>query len=157
VHAKSGEDGRGYLKSLPAARRVALKAVREVIRKNLPKGYQEGMSYGMIGYFVPLSLYPNGYWGKKDVPLPFAALASQKQHMSIYLFCNYADPAEHETFIEDRNKSGKKLDMGKSCVRFKRLEDVALPAIGRAIRRVKVQDAIRMYESMRAPSKSKRA
>ena len=115
-----------YLKSLPEDRRKALQAVREVMLKNLDKAYQESMSYGMMGYSVPHSLYPAGYHCDPKQPLPFAALASQKNYMSVYLMCVYGHSGEDEWFRKAWAKTGKKLDMGKSCIRFKRVEDLAL-------------------------------
>ena len=136
-----------YLASLPDDRREALGAVRAVIKKNLGKGYEEGMQYGMIGYYVPHSVYPNGYHCDPKQPLPFAGLASQKNYMSIYLMCVYGD-ARHEKWFRDAwAKTGKKLDMGKSCVRFKKIEDVPLSVIGQAVKRAPARAYIEQYES----------
>lgn len=136
-----------YLAELPEDRREALQAVRSAILKNLPKGYEEGMQYGMIGYFVPHSVYPPGYHCDPKQPLPFAGLASQKNHMAIYLMCLYSD-GEHEAWFRKAwADTGKKLDMGKSCVRFKRIEDVPLKVIGQAVRRVPPKKFIEHYES----------
>ncbi|MCC6130446.1 MAG: DUF1801 domain-containing protein, partial [Acidobacteria bacterium] len=118
-----------YLASLPEDRRAALAAVRDVIRKNLDPSYEEGMQYGMIGYYVPHSVYPAGYHCDPKQPLPFAGLASQKGHMSLYLMCVYGDSEQEKWFREEWAKTGKKLDMGKSCVRFKKVEDLALGVI----------------------------
>ena len=137
---------KAYLAELPEDRREAIQAVRDVILKNLPKGYEEGMQYGMIGYYVPHSIHPDGYHCDPSQPLPFAALASQKRHMAVYLMSIYGNP-EHETWFRDAwAKSGKKLDMGKSCVRFRRIEDVPLKVIGQAIRRVPVKKLIEYYD-----------
>lgn len=124
-----------YLAALPADRREALQTVRQVILKNLPKGYAEGMQYGMIGYFVPHDVYPPGYHCDPKQPLPFASLASQKNHMAVYLYCLYSDEDMLEWFQNAWQKTGKKLDMGKSCVRFKKIEDVPLDVIGKAVKR----------------------
>jgi hypothetical protein len=113
----------------------------------LPKGYEEGMQYGMIGYFVPHSVYPPGYHCDPKQPLPFACLASQKNYISVYLGCVYADPEHEAWFREAWAKTGKKLDMGKSCVRFRKLDDVPLNVIGQAIKRVSVKKFIERYES----------
>ena len=137
-----------YLAELPDDRREALQAVRAVVLKNLPKGYEEGMQYGMIGYFVPHSVYPPGYHCDPKQPLPFAGLASQKNYMSIYLMCIYGDEEQAAWFREAWVASGKKLDMGKSCVRFKKLDDVPLKVIGEAIRRVPAKKFIDHYESV---------
>lgn len=135
-----------YLASLPPDRRAALQAVREVILKNLDKGYQEGMSYGMIGYCVPHRLFPAGYHCDPTKPLGFAGLASQKNHMSVYLMCVYGSPEAEKRFRAAWAKTGKKLDMGKSCIRFKRLEDLALDVLGDTIRAMPVRKWIDYYE-----------
>jgi hypothetical protein len=137
-----------YLAELPADRREALQAVRETILKHLPKGYEEGMQYGMIGYYVPHSVYPPGYHCDPKQPLPFAGLASQKNYMSIYLMCIYGDGEHAAWFQEAWAKTGKKLDMGKSCIRFKKLDDVPLKVIGQAIKRVPVKKYVEHYESV---------
>ena len=136
-----------YLAELPADRREALAAVRTVILKNLPKGYAEGMHYGAIGYCVPHSVYPPGYHCDPTQPLPFAGLASQKNYMTVSLMCVYEDSEHAAWFREAWVKAGKKLDMGKSCVRFKKLDDVPLKVIGQAIKRVPVKKFIENYES----------
>ena len=139
-----------YLAELPAERRETIAAIREIILKNLPKGYEEGMQYGMIGYYVPHSIYPNGYHCDPRQPLPFASIASQKNHMAIYLMCLYGSPEHEAWFRSEWAKSGKKLDMGKSCVRFKKLEDVPLKVVGTAVKRVPVKKFIERYESVLA-------
>ena len=135
-----------YLVALPEDRREAMAAIREVILKNLPKGYEEGMQWGMPSYFVPLSAYPAGYNCQPDQPLPFVGFASQKNHMVFYGFCIYMDEELKNRFVEDWKKTGKKLDMGKSCVRFKKLEDVPLKVIGDAVKRVPMKKYIKQYE-----------
>ena len=137
-----------YLKSLPADRRAAINAVRKVILANLPEGFEECMSYGMIGYVVPHRIYPNGYHCDPSLPLPFANLASQKNHMALYLMCCYGDKATDQWFREAWEAAGKKLDMGKSCVRFKKLEDVSLEVIGQVIARVPVKNYIARMEQI---------
>ena len=137
-----------YLAELPADRREALQAVREVILKNLSKGYEECMGYGAIGYVVPHSVYPPGYHCDPKQPLPFAGLASQKHHMGIYLMCVYDDPEHAAWFKAAWAKTGKKLDMGKSCVRFKKIEHVPLKVIGQAIKRVPAKKFIAHYEAI---------
>lgn len=144
-----------YLAALPDDRREALEAVRKVILKNLPKGYEEGIQYNMIGYFVPHSLYPDGYHCDPKQPLPFASIASQKNHMGLYLFCVYCDPQGKERFVKEWKATGKKLDMGASCVRFKKLEDVPLDILGAAIKRTPVKDFIAFYEANIPASKRK--
>lgn len=136
-----------YLKSLPPDRRKAIAAVRAVILKNLPKGFEEIMDFGMLTYVVPLKRYPVTYNGH---PLPVAALASQKQKMSAYLMCVYqGNPAVKKEFEAAARKAGKKLDMGKCCVRFSSADELPLDAIGRAIARVSVDDFIRIHERSR--------
>ena len=143
-----------YLAELPADRREAISAIRQVILKNLPRGYAEGMGYGMIGYVVPHSVYPPGYHCDPKQPVPFASLASQKNHMALYLMCMYSDPDFEAWFREEWAKSGKKLDMGKSCIRFKSLDDVPLLLIGKAIKRVPAKKFIEYYESVIQPPAS---
>ena len=135
-----------YLDSLPPDRQAALQAVRAVIRDNLPAGYQEGMQYGMIGYYVPLERYPVTY---NKQPLSYAGLASQKQYMSLYLSCVYASDALRQQFEAEYARAGKRLNMGKSCVRFKRLDDLPLDVVARAIAAVPVDQYIAMYEQAR--------
>ena len=135
-----------YLAELPSDRRKAIEQVRKMILKNLPKGYEEIMQYGMIGYAVPLSIYPQGYHCRKDEPLPFISLASQKNNLAIYMFCLYANEQEKERFEKEYKASGKKLDMGKSCIRFKKPEDLALDVIGKAIASTPVKKHIEVYE-----------
>lgn len=146
-----------YLKELPEDRRAAISKVRQVIRKNLPKGMAEGMQYGMIGYFIPHKVYPPGYHCDPKQPLPFAALASQKSHMSIYLMSVYQRPEESAWIEEQFKAKGKKLDMGKSCIRFKKLEDLPLEVIGQAVARVPAAEYISRYEAILATSKSAKA
>ncbi len=136
-----------YLAELPEDRRETVEAVRAVVLKNLPKGYEEGMQYGMIGYFVPHEVYPPGYHCDAKQPLPFAGLAARKNHVAIYLMSVYGDPEQEAWFREAWVKTGKKLDMGKSCVKFKTIEDVPLKVIGQAIKRVPVKKYIDNYEA----------
>tara|TARA_Y100001001_G_C7898585_1_gene270806 strand:+ start:66 stop:551 length:486 start_codon:yes stop_codon:yes gene_type:complete len=142
--AKSVEE---YMAALPEDRLEAITAIREVILKNLHKGYEEGMQWGMPSYFVPLSAYPAGYNCQPDQALPFVGFASQKNHMVFYGFCIYMDEELKNRFVADWKKSGKKLDMGKSCVRFKKLEDVPLKVIGDAVKRVPMKKYIKQYEA----------
>lgn len=153
-----------YLAGLPDDRRAAIQAIRAVILKNLSKGYEEGMQYGMIGYFVPHRVYPPGYHCDPKQPLPFASIASQKNHMAIYMMSIYGDPKLAEWFKKEWAKTGKKLDMGKSCIRFKKLSDLPLELIGQVIARVPAKDFIASYESVikktgkkKSPPRSKKA
>ena len=122
-----------YLAGLPEDRLAAIQAVRKVILKNLPKGYEEVLQYGVLGYVVPLKAFPSGYLNRKNEPLPYIALASQKNYMSIYMMSVYGD-AEAK-FREEYQATGKRLDMGKCCVRFRKLEDLPLDVIGKAVAR----------------------
>ena len=140
-----------YLKQLPEDRREALQTVRQTILKNLPKGYEEGIQYGMIGYYVPLSLYPPGYHCAKNTPLPFMGLGSQKNHMAFY-----SNPEEEALFRQAWVDTGKKLDMGKSCVRFKKIEDVPLPVLGKTVKRITVKKFIQHYEAAIESTTSKK-
>ena len=150
-----------YLASLPAERRAAITAVRDVILKNMDAEYEEGMQYGMIGYYVPHRVHPDGYHADPRQGLPFAALASQKQYMSLYLmglYCGCVDGV-HDTdlmkwFRAAWKKSGKKLDMGKACIRFKKLDDLPLDVIGEAIRRVPARAYIEQYTKAMATRRS---
>ncbi len=140
-----------YLAALPEDRRRVIKAVRKVIRQNLDKDYREGMQYGMIGYFIPHRLYPPGYHCDPQQPLPFAGLASQKNYMAVYLNCLYTDATELKWFQDQWARAGKKLDMGKSCLRFRNLEDLALDVLGEAIRRTPAKRLIANYEAAIPP------
>jgi hypothetical protein len=144
-----------YLASLPPDRRQALSAVRRVIKQHLPKGYQETMQYGMISYVVPLSAYPEGYLGKKDVPLPYLCLGSQKNHMAAYLMCVYGNAKLARWFTAAWKTTGKKLDMGKSCLRFKSVDDLALDVLGQAVAAVSVSDYVTHYAGAKT-TRSKR-
>lgn len=142
--AKTVED---YLAELPDDRRDAIAEVRSAILENLPDGYVEAMSWGMIAYEVPLETYPDTY-NKK--PLMYAALASQKNHMAVYLTNVYGDDAEMEWFIDEYKASGRKLDMGKSCVRFKKIDDLPVDLIGKAIAKTPMDEFIRVQEEARS-------
>ena len=143
-----------YLKGLPDDRRKAVEAVRKVIRANLDKDYEEGIQYGVIGYYVPHKVFPAGYHCDPTQPLPFAALASQKNYLSLYMmgvYCGCGEGPDAEMtpharwFREAWEKTGKKLDMGKACIRFKKVEDLPLEVIGEAIRRVPAKVYIERY------------
>jgi Domain of unknown function (DU1801) len=138
-----------YLESLPQDRRAAVGAVRNVIVANLPPGFEEGMQFGMISYHVPLSRYPDTYNGQ---PLGIVALANQKNYMALYLMGVYSDEAEATWFRSRWQSTGKRLDMGKSCVRFKRLDDLPLDVVGETVARTSVDGFIASYESSRAGS-----
>ena len=139
--------------SLPD-RAEAISKVREVILANLPPGYEEGIDLGMISYHVPLDRFPDTYNGH---PLGLAALASQKNYMSLYLNNVYGDPATEAWFKERYAASGKRLDMGKSCVRFRRLEDLPLDVIGETIARSDLDRYVAHYQAARGSSRATRA
>ncbi len=132
-----------YIESLPVDRQRIVTKLREVILQNLPEGYEEGMQHGMIGYYIPLSRYPKTYNGQ---PLGYVALASQKNYISLYLMNVYGNKEIEGWFIESYKKSGKRLDIGKSCVRFRKLEDLPLDIIEEAIARTSVDDFMSLYE-----------
>lgn len=136
-----------YLAELPDDRRAIVEPIRKVFLKNLSGGYEEGMQYGMIGYYVPHTLYPAGYHCDPKQPLPFACIASQKNHLSLYLMCVYDEGELGTWFREAWAKTGKKLDMGKSCVRFKRLDDLPLDVVAEALRRMPAPKWIAHYEA----------
>lgn len=142
-----------YVAALPDERREAIAAVRAAILEHLPEGYEEGIQYGMLGYYIPLERYPDTYNGQ---PLSVAGLASQKNYMSLYLNCVYSDSGEKEWFEERWAETGKKLDMGKSCVRFKTLDQLALEPIAKAVERLPVDDYIARYRESRAQTKTGR-
>lgn len=149
-----------YLAALPDDRRGLVDAVRKVILDNLDPAYVEIMQYGMIGYAVPHSLFPAGYHGDPKQPLPFAALASQKNYVSLYLmglYCGSDGQGENDDaawFRQAWADSGKKkLDMGKACIRFKKLDDIALDVIAEAIRRVPAQRYIERYRQVQGAGK----
>ena len=131
-----------YLAELPDGRRDAIEEVRETILANLPDGYVESMNWGMIAYQVPLETFPDTYNGQ---PLMYAALASQKNHMAVYLTTVYADGEIDDWFRERYEATGKKLDMGKSCVRFKKLEQLPVELIGEVIRRTSMDEFLELY------------
>ena len=145
-----------YLESLPEDRRKAIRKVRAAINKALPKGYREGMQYGMIGWFVPHSVFPDGYHCDPRQPVPFAGLASQKNYMSLYLMCIYADPKHRAWLQKEWTKTGKKLRMGKSCIRFKKVEELPLELIGEAVARVPVDVFLARYEALIPKSRPKK-
>lgn len=135
-----------YLAELPDARREAIGAVRQVILKNLPEGYEEVVNWGMITYQVPLETYPDTY-NKK--PLMYAALASQKNHMAVYLTGIYMDDEMRQAFEKKYKATGKRYDVGKSCVRFKKLEDLPLDLIGESIASLEVAEFVKRVKAAR--------
>jgi hypothetical protein len=138
-----------YLAALSPERRDALNAVRRGINRALPPGYEEGIQWGMISWFVPLSTYPTGYGGNPKQPLPLISLASQKSYMALHMICFYGQPALLEWFKAQYALSGKKLDMGKGCLRFKKLADLALDVVESAVARLPVSEYVAGYHAMR--------
>jgi hypothetical protein len=135
-----------YLQELPEDRRAVVSAVRDVVVRHLPTGYQETMNWGMISYEVPLEDHPDTYNGQ---PLAYAGLAAQKNYYALYLTAAYSDPAREQWLRDAFAKAGKKLDMGKSCVRFKKLEDLPLDAIGTLVAGTSPREFITLYENAR--------
>ncbi len=137
-----------YIAELPEDRQKAVSELRKVIKKNLPKGFKEGMGYGMMGWSVPHSLYPAGYHCNPQDPLPFMGLASQKNSINLYHMGIYANPKLLKWFQDEHAKaSPKKLDMGKSCIRYKKAEDIPYRLIGELASKITPQEWIEMYES----------
>jgi hypothetical protein len=145
-----------YLAALPADRREALSQVRRAINRALPTGYKEGIQWGMISWSVPLSTYPAGYGGNKKVALPLISVASQKEYMALHMICFYGQPELREWFNAQYAKSGKKLDMGQGCLRFKTLDDLALDVVEKTIAKLPVKKYIAGYQAMRDAKKSKK-
>jgi len=139
-----------YLSELPVERKEALQAVRQVILKNLPIGYEEVMNWGMITYEVPLSIYPDTY-NKK--PLMYVALASQKNHMAVYLIGIYMDDQLRRDFEAKYLATGMKYDVGKSCVRFRKLDDLPLQLVGEAIAAFSVDDFVNRWKQLQSTRK----
>ena len=137
-----------YLKELPEDRKIPMNKLREIIIGNLPNGFVEQMSYGMIGYVVPHSTYPKGYHCDPKLPLPFINLASQKNFIALYHMGIYANPDLLEWFVDEFLKySNQKLDMGKSCIRFKKIEQIPFNLIAELMRKISVDEWIKCYES----------
>ena len=132
-----------YLNELPNDRKKAISIVRQTILENLPEGYDEVMNWGMITYEVPLETYPNTYNGK---PLMYVALASQKNHMAVYLMGCYMVPEVRNEFEKAYKKSGKRFDAGKSCIRFKKIDDLPLDLLGKTIASMDVNEFIELVE-----------
>jgi uncharacterized protein YdhG (YjbR/CyaY superfamily) len=143
-----------YLSELPADRREALESVRRTILKNLPTGYEEAMNWGMITYQVPLENHPDTYNGQ---PLMYAALASQKNHMAVYLIGIYLDDETQQTFESRYRATGKRYDVGKSCVRFRTVDDLPLELIGESIAMFEVPEFVAQFDAVQSARKAKRA
>lgn len=136
------------LNNIPEERAEAFRKLHDIIIKNLPEGFEAGMSYGGLGYVVPHSIYPNGYHCKPSEPLPFAGIASQKNSINLYHMGIYSDPKLLDWFVAEFPKHCKqKLDMGKSCIRFKKPESIPFDLIGELMKKMTVQDWISIYEN----------
>jgi hypothetical protein len=142
-----------YLQELPEDRRAVVSAVRDVVVRNLPAGYREAMGFGMIVWGIPLEEYPDTYNGQ---PLGYAALAAQKNYYALYVMTPYQNPAQEQWLREEFRKAGKKLDMGKSCLRFKKLEDLPLDVIATLIASTPPAEYIEQYERVRTEAAAAR-
>ena len=138
---------KALIDALPEDRRKHIRKVRAAVNRALPKGFKEGIQYGMIGWFVPHSRFPDGYHCDPKQPVPFAGLASQKNYMSLYLMCIYGDAKHRAWFEKAWAKTGKKLNMGKSCIRFKDAADLPMDVIEQAVARVSVDKFLAQYEA----------
>jgi ribosomal protein S7 len=136
-----------YIEKLPAEKRETIVTLRKLINKNLPKGYVESVSWGVISYEIPLSVFPDTY---NKQPLTYVALAAQKNHYALYLMCAYANSKHSQWLAAEFKKAGKKLDMGKSCLRFKKLDDLPLNVIEEAIGMVTPEKYLAFYKAARA-------
>lgn len=146
-----------YIAELPEDRKKAIIQLRKIIKKNLPKGFQEGMGYGNIGYSVPHSKYPAGYHCDPKLPLPFMGVASQKNSINIYHMGIYANPKLLKWFTDEHAKvSSKKLDMGKSCIRYKNPDDIPYKLIGELVSKISADEWIAMYENAFRNSRKKK-
>ncbi len=135
-----------YLASLPEDRRAIVESLRKLILANLPEGYQETVGWGMLCYGIPLELYPNTY---NKQPLGYLGLASQKNHLSLYVLSAYQDSEHYQWLHDEFQKAGKKLDMGKSCIRFKKLEDLPLDVIAQSVASIPPAKLIAQYEAIK--------
>lgn len=145
-----------YLKALPADRRASIEAIRAVVLANMDPALEEGMQYGMIGWYIPHTVFPAGYHCDPKQPLPFACIASQKHYISLYLMSLYADGTSAERWFRSAwAKSGQKLDMGKCCIRFRSSEDVPLDVIAEAFKRATVAQHLEHYATIDPRNRSK--
>jgi len=136
-----------YITQIPEERTEAMTRLREVILKNLPQGFEEGINYGMIGYFVPHSIYPEGYHCTPELPLPFMSIASQKNSINLYHGGIYADKGLYDWFVGEYPKYCKrKLDMGKSCIRFKKIDEIPYDLIAELCTKMTVEQWVELYE-----------
>jgi hypothetical protein len=145
IKADSPDD---YVSKVPEERREAFSALRKVINDNLPEGFEEGIQYGMIGWYVPHSIYPAGYHCNPKEPLPHISLGSQKNHIGLYMMCIYGSEEAHDAFVAAWKATGHKLDMGKSCVRIKKWDAIPFDVIGAEVAKHSVDSVISFYESV---------
>lgn len=137
-----------YLENIPEERKPFVNQLRKTVIDNIPEGFEEQLNYGMIGFVVPQSIYPDGYHCNPKLPLPFINIASQKNFISLYHMGIYANPELMKWFVEEYPKHCKrKLDMGKSCIRFKKMEEIPFELIGQLIQKMTVKEWIDIYES----------
>ena len=137
-----------YIQQLPDDRQPIIERLRKLAQQNLPKGFEEQFHYGMITYVVPLSIYPDGYHCEEDMPLPFLSIASQKNHVAIYHMGIYATNELLNWFVDEYNQleGMNKLDMGKSCIRFKNMNKIPFELLGELFKKIEVEDWISIYE-----------
>lgn len=145
-----------YLQALNTSRAEMLVALRDEISRNIDPRFGEGIQYGMPSWFVPHSIYPAGYHCAPKEPVPFIALASQKNHVGLYLFCIYCDAEEQQRFVDEWKKTGLRLDMGKACIRVRRMDEIPFDVIGRAVKRISVEKFLTAYETAIPASRKKR-
>jgi hypothetical protein len=145
-----------YLDSLPEDRREAISAVRQTILSNLSEGYEEGPQYRMIGYYVPHSIFPSGYHCDPKQPLNFLMLGSEKNHMAIHAMCLYGNTELLAWFQDEWKNSGKKLDMGKGCIRFKKLDDLPLDVIAKLVAKMPVPAYLEWYSGVLAQNEERK-
>ena len=137
-----------YIDQAPEERKETLKKLRKTITENLPKGFEEGIQYGMISYYVPHIIYPDGYHCNKKEPLPFLSFASQKNSVNLYHMGIYAIPEIHDWFVKEYPKyCSRKLDIGKSCIRFKKLEEIPFDLIAELSKKITLKEWIKVYET----------
>lgn len=146
-----------YLKTLAPDRLEMVQALRKVVNDNIRGGLVEGMQYGMIGYYVPHSIFPAGYHCDPKQPLPYAGIASQKSHVGFYFMCSYMTPELDAWFRKAWTATGRKLDMGVSCVRLKKMDDIDFDVIAELVRKIPGDEYIKIYESVRAQSTTGRS
>jgi uncharacterized protein YdhG (YjbR/CyaY superfamily) len=136
-----------YIAAIPEGRKPIIEKLRKIISDNLPEGFEEQLSYSMIGYVVPLSIYPKGYHAKEGEPLPFISLASQKNHIALYHMGLYGKPKLEEWFVKEyADRVPTKLDMGKSCIRFKNPDHIPYELVGELCQKMTVDEFIHIYE-----------